>query len=1580
MDDILAGGLTRWAREGAWGIFPLFLSLLVALGSFQPATAQTLTAVNGLSCAGARATTSCSSNDFTSTVTINSQAGSCVSGGYYTLSGQVSIQSNSPDRYDIGFFVGEEGNNPTATTTVAQGATCSVTTFPTSPYPWFQASPPANSCGDFTGNQSATPTVQNLRVYCQGNSLGQLSVPYTLVWSNQDNQAGCTGPSNVQVGTSPKCIGGTAYVSGVTVLPNITKTDSVSGTVIAGRATNLTYTVGFSNLSATTNTANFTDPLPLNFTLGSIGCTTSSGVSSCPSGCTTGTCNGTAISAITTGSGLAVTTPAGSNCTNGICTTPGTVTFTLNGTYNAPNSSTSFTNTASGGIASYANSASDTIYVMMPPKATKSFGAATIPSTTGTTTLTITLSNPNGAQIKGASFTDTYPTGLVNAATPNGSTTCAEGVVSATGGGNALSLSGGTIPANGSCTVTVTVTSTSAGSYSNPPSPVSINTTNTNPGTLAANAATLVVMGPPTATKSFGPSAISISGTSTLTITLTNPNSVPITGVAFTDTYPSNITNAAAPNVSNSCGGSYTASAGSGSLSLSNGTIPAAINGVNGSCTISVSVTGVQVGTKTNSLPAGAITASNTGSNTIAGSADISVISTREAWYTLDNTSNYWADSSGNSHNGTPSNIGSSDIVSTTLIPTSPAQGMCKGVNITTDTSAATIYALNTGVDVRSLGAAHGGTIAFWYKGKAAWNEGANNNYDRTLFDATGSASGEFWLVLQQGGSLKFSLDNATNVSQAVTSAVQSIAAGTWAHVAVTWDFVAGSMCVYVNGALSGSCTNSNSITTAPSYGTLYVGDGRGVAYGVNRGNSADGVIDEIYLYNGALTASQISALMNAGHTCSNVNHYELSLPTSSVSCVSTPVMVTACADASSPCTNRTTTLAGQIASLATSGGTLAATTVTFDANGLASTTLSYPAAIDGAQPSVTLSGESIPAVAPRQCCPDGANCVAANSCSTSFKTAGFIFSSAADGPAANIPSQVAGVSSGTYYLRSVTTNPTTKACQSALQGSQAVSFAYACNNPATCYSSNWMSVNGNVNGGTATTIPGNNNGSVSSYLPVNMTFDANGNAPFALNYSDVGQVTLYVKKLASGTLLSDLAGVSNAFVVRPYTLVLTDIQQTAAPNTVNPAAADATGSKFVKAGEAFSATVTAVNQTCSSGLAGYALLTDIPATCRAPGFGKEAVAKKVTLVNALAAGLGLANNPTLTNPSAFGTFSGGSATGTTFGWGEVGIITLTPRLAGSSGEDDDYLGAGDLGVVTPSRNVGRFYPDHFDTVVAWAAGVPMACPSALTCPALYNGMVYSGQPFTTNVYAKNGASGVTQNYTYSAIPGKNFAKAVTLSAVDSVGGTAISTSAPGGTLSATAVAASSFTNGSTAAGTPGMPVFTFAATPTVPTDVYVRATESAGDGVTSLRVAASVEGGVKVVSGRVMVPSAYGSELLKLPVKNVKVQYYNGPGWVTSSTDNTVLLTNNVATANCLKNLGNPSPACKPIVTVSSVALTNGVGLITLNAPGVGNYGSVDLTLNQGGWPAWLPSTTGRACFGSCGPRSPVIYLRERY
>src|SRR5579884_2776553 len=126
-------------------------------------------------------------------------------------------------------------------------------------------------------------------------------------------------------------------------------------------------------------------------------------------------------------------------------------------------------------------------------------------------------------------------------------------------------------------------------------------TMDTNTVSFAACVAPPVTPVPPTIGKAFNPATIVAGGTSTLTLTLNNANdTVASLNAPLVDNLPTGVLVAPTPNASNTCGGTVTADAGSSSVTLTGGAIPA-----NGSCTVSVQVTAANAGNFINSIGAG---------------------------------------------------------------------------------------------------------------------------------------------------------------------------------------------------------------------------------------------------------------------------------------------------------------------------------------------------------------------------------------------------------------------------------------------------------------------------------------------------------------------------------------------------------------------------------------------------------------------------------------------------------------------------------------------------------------------------------------------------------------------------------------------------------------------------------------------------------------------------------------------------------------------------------------------------------------------------------------------------------------
>jgi CSLREA domain-containing protein/uncharacterized repeat protein (TIGR01451 family) len=425
---------------------------------------------------------------------------------------------------------------------------------------------------------------------------------------NVDVRGAVEGDANNTTGAITSTEGGTGTTSNTATLkvvapPTISKAFGAISIALNGTTTvTFTITNPASNTSAETGIA-FSDTLTNGLQVAS-----TPGVTNSCGGTVTATANSTSISLV----GGTIATPGAT------CTIVVNVTGTQSGS-NIPNTTGAISST-NGGTGATSNTA--TITVASPPSVTKTFAPTRIPLN-GTTLLTINITNPNSnVALTGLAFTDNLPAGLVVASTPNLSNTCG-GTPTATGGASSVSLSGGTVAASASCAVSVNVQGMTAGDKIN-----SVQVSSTEGGNSNTSNATVTVVAPPTISKAFGAASIALNGTTTVTFTITNPNNPgtpangDLTGVAFTDTLPSatgTLVVAATPGVSNTCGGTVTATAGTGVISLSGGSVAH-----NTSCTLTVNVTGTAAGDANNTT--GAISSTEGGTGTTSNTVLIKVV------------------------------------------------------------------------------------------------------------------------------------------------------------------------------------------------------------------------------------------------------------------------------------------------------------------------------------------------------------------------------------------------------------------------------------------------------------------------------------------------------------------------------------------------------------------------------------------------------------------------------------------------------------------------------------------------------------------------------------------------------------------------------------------------------------------------------------------------------------------------------------------------------------------------------------------------------------------------------------------
>ncbi|WP_416307207.1 DUF6701 domain-containing protein [Neptunicella sp. SCSIO 80796] len=255
-----------------------------------------------------------------------------------------------------------------------------------------------------------------------------------------------------------------------------------------------------------------------------------------------------------------------------------------------------------------------------------------------------------------------------------------------------------------------------------------------------------------------------------------------------------------------------------------------------------------------------------------ADMADVSPCSTQLAYYQFEQqqwiSSGDVLDSSDNLNHATA--LGSASP----LFPT--VQKSCKVLDIPFNSSQSARSAINTGIDVNSIG--NKGSISFWYRSNQAWNSGG----DRQLFDATNNSTGNvgtdqvFFLTLTASGALHFSLEDSDDLNLwVVTNSNFSFAANEWVHIAVTWDMSSNALRIFVNGsqqATSGD-TQAGVGPNLGNYATLYIGDSRSsyvIANQPHTHNSANGQFDDVRIYNTNQSASAIATDMADLNPCAN--------------------------------------------------------------------------------------------------------------------------------------------------------------------------------------------------------------------------------------------------------------------------------------------------------------------------------------------------------------------------------------------------------------------------------------------------------------------------------------------------------------------------------------------------------------------------------------------------------------------------------------------------------------------------------------------------------------------------------------
>jgi MSHA biogenesis protein MshQ len=456
-----------------------------------------------------------------------------------------------------------------------------------------------------------------------------------------------------------------------------------------------------------------------------------------------------------------------------------------------------------------------------------------------------------------------------------------------------------------------------------------------------------------------------------------------------------------------------------------------------------------------------------------------------------------------------------------------------------------------------------------------------------------------------------------------------------WYHVFGTYD--GSTIRIYVDGSLIGSSAYSGTMSSN-SY-ALFIGENS-----QQRGRYWTGEIDEVKIFDQALTAAQVAAIYaneNAGNnwdgtarSCGGFDHLRIEHGGRGVTCSPTTLTIKACADAT--CSSL---YSGGVTGTLTATGTPTVNWIGGAAFAIGATGLVTKDVQVTTAGSVTWGATSVAPVST-----NGATCYvgATNLCSFTSNLAGFLF---------DVPHHASDTSQ-TITVSAVKQADNSLACTPAFVGAKTINFGCAYSNPAT---------------GTLPVVVGGSNITCGSASGVSLTFNASGVASTTVRYADVGQMSLSASYTgSSGSEAGLLMSGSDTFIAAPASLAVTP----AGPYV---------------AGNNFSVTVAAKNTSGNT----------------TPNFGKESTTENVTLGHTLTGPAG-GNDPALsgttTMPDASFQTGNGTATVSDIKWAEVGDISITATLASAS-----YLGSGLT--ATGSAAAGPFKPAYFDTAVTPGTG-----------------------------------------------------------------------------------------------------------------------------------------------------------------------------------------------------------------------------------------------------------------------------------
>jgi len=221
-----------------------------------------------------------------------------------------------------------------------------------------------------------------------------------------------------------------------------------------------------------------------------------------------------------------------------------------------------------------------------------SFNLSLSPATVGVgscSELTFEVQNNSAVVVNDLAFSLNLPDGVYLSNPANATSDCG-GIFLVSNGGNTITLSGGSLGANATCSAKVGITLLAEGPFDLTTGDLTSDAGNSGSATASIG---IPLTGPSLGfSKSFTANPVQLGGQTTLTYTIQNQSGEDAQGISFSDNLSPGIVVAPQANISNNCVGStLTAIAGSQQIDFSGATLPAGQT-----CVISFDVVGLSTG------------------------------------------------------------------------------------------------------------------------------------------------------------------------------------------------------------------------------------------------------------------------------------------------------------------------------------------------------------------------------------------------------------------------------------------------------------------------------------------------------------------------------------------------------------------------------------------------------------------------------------------------------------------------------------------------------------------------------------------------------------------------------------------------------------------------------------------------------------------------------------------------------------------------------------------------------------------------------------------------------------------------